>query len=75
MSGEIIKVQRALTSTDPCGHSVVLVYAKGHKHMCPQPLTNELAAKLRGDHKAYFRGYYSSIVGWAINERVEDQDW
>jgi hypothetical protein len=32
--------------------------------------------KLMGnDVKAYFSGAWSSIVGWALNERMPDEDW
>jgi hypothetical protein len=30
---------------------------------------------MRGDYKAFFKGAWSSIVGWGLSNRVKDQDW
>ncbi len=71
MAIEIVKVQVPIIG-DP---GTCLVYAKGHKHVRQQPLTNDVREKLKGDLKGYFKGAWSSIVGWGISERVADQDW
>ena len=69
-TGEIVKVQVPVY-----GDVVALIYAKGRDRMTQQPITNYLREKMEGRYKAYFRAHYSSIVGWAIGERVADQDW
>lgn len=72
---EIVKVQRALASSHPAGYEQVLVYDKARKHMTEQPLTSDVREKMGSDMKAYFKGAWSSIVGWGLSERVKDQGW
>ena len=71
MPVEIVKVQVPIIGDK----SQVLIYDRGRKHMVHQPLTNDVKARLKGDLKGYFKGAWSSIVGWGISERVPDQDW
>lgn len=71
---EIIKVQRPLN--DPNGPW--LIHDKNRKHpevRRPELVTRYLQERMGTDQKAFFMGAWSSVVGWAINDRVEDQDW
>lgn len=52
-----------------------LVYDRRRKHVTEQALTNHVRKALNGDAKGYFRGAWSSVVGWGISERVADQGW
>jgi hypothetical protein len=68
---EIVKVQVPLVGDT----SMCLVYDKARKHMVQQPLLRDVEKQLNGDAKGYFKGAWSSIVGWGLSERVADQDW
>lgn len=71
---EIVKVQVPLAGAD-VGSGRFLVYAKNRKHTVIQPIP-EAAMKALGENpKGYFNATWSSIVGWAIAERVADQSW
>jgi hypothetical protein len=72
MAKEIVKVQRPLAGGRP---GIFLVYAEGRKKMQEQPIPPAAKKALGSDAKGYFNAYWSSTVGWAVNERVEDQDW
>ncbi|MCB8880076.1 hypothetical protein ACELLULO517_07505 [Acidisoma cellulosilytica] len=67
----IVKVQRPLSG----GDGRYLVYAEGKSRMCEQPIPPAAKKSLGDDLKGYFNAHYSSIVGWAVNERVKDQSW
>lgn len=75
MPVEIVKVQRALASSSMVADDRVLIYDKARKHTTEQPLTNDVRKKMGDDMKAYFKGAWSSIVGWGLSERVGDQSW
>lgn len=68
---EIVKVQVPIVGNK----SLCLVYAKGRRNMVEQPVPDAARKALNGDLKGYFKGTWSSVVGWAINERVAAQDW
>lgn len=71
---EIVKVQVPLAGA-AVGTERCLVYAKGRKHVSEQPIPDAARKALGDDPKGYFNGTWSSIVGWAIADRVKDQDW
>lgn len=76
MKAEIVKVQQPLSSTE--ADPPWLIYAKGHdrQQMLPKGAIPSAVVKAMGhDARAFFKAHYSSVVGWAINERVKDQDW
>lgn len=73
MAVEIVKVQVPLNLVE--GPIEVLIYDKNRKHTTTQPLTSDVAKKLRGDKKGYFKGAWSSVVGWGLSERVPDRNW
>ena len=68
---EIVKVQVPIIG-DP---NTCLVYDKAKKHVNQQPLQDHVKRALRGDLKGYFKGAWSSVVGWGLSARVPDQDW
>ena len=74
MTEQIVKVQVPLGG-DGVGSNSGLVYAAGRQHMNVQPLPAAVLAALEDDPKGYFKAHWSGIVGWAVGERVADQDW
>jgi hypothetical protein len=73
---EIVKVQRPVVSSD--SHSPWLIYDKSRKHVESKPdlvIPKHVRDAMKNDFKAYFRGAWSSIVGWGLGERVPDQGW
>ena len=76
MSVEIVKVQRPIATTDP--DAPWLIYDRASKHVEHRPdrmVRREIKDKMGGAYKAFFRGAWSSIVGWGLSDRVADQDW
>lgn len=76
MAIEIVKVQRPIASNaaDPPW----LVYDKTRKHYETIPagaIPESVKKALGSDAKGYFKGAWSSIVGWGLSERVGEQDW
>lgn len=67
---EIVKVQIPLSGPGPA-----LIYDKARKHMIQRELVRHELEAMGGDVKAYFNAAWSSIVGWGLSQRVEDQDW
>ena len=67
---EIVKVQITLSGPGPA-----LIYDKNRKHMVTRALVNHELEMMGDDVKAYFNGAWSSVVGWGLSQRVEDQDW
>lgn len=74
MPVEIVKVQMPLSQPYAIG-TMLLVYDKKQKHMKQQPCDRYTFEKLNGDYKAFFKGAWSSVVGWGLSDRVEDEDW
>lgn len=73
---EIIKVQVPIFSTAQCGPNHGLVYDLKRKHVNEQPLPDAVIKALGKSVKGYFRGTWSSTVGWAIEPaRLLDQGW
>jgi len=71
---EIIKVQRPLNNPS----APWLIYARGRNRLqtLPPGAIPPYVIKAMGDDvEGYFTGHWSSIVGWAIAGRVEDQPW
>lgn len=69
---EIVKVQRPLVGDD------WLVYAKGRVRSQVLPkfvIPAYVREKMGDDLKGYFEARWSSIVGWAIGDRVAEQEW
>jgi hypothetical protein len=85
VSREIIKVQVPIASSEPIPevgmgemtHFNCLIYPSNRdpKKTRRQPIPVKAYNALKGDLKGYFNGHFSSIVGWAVNDRVADQDW
>jgi hypothetical protein len=76
MSVEIVKVQRPIHTTDP--DLPWLIYDRAEKHVEQRParmVRREVKDKMGADYKAFFKGAWSSVVGWGLSERVADQDW
>ena len=71
MGIEIVKVQVPIVGNP----NTCLIYDKERKHQTEQPLQEHIKKALNGDYKGYFKGAWSSIVGWGISERVPNQDW
>lgn len=69
---EIVKVQTPIFGGTL---GMCLVYDKKRKHTALQPLESHVKEALDGDVKGYFNAAWSSIVGWGISGRVEDQAW
>lgn len=70
----IVKVQVPLAGA-AVGSGKCLVYAEGRKNMVEQPVPAHVIKALKGDLKGYFQAQYSSVVGWAIGDRVSDRPW
>ena len=76
MPVEIVKVQRPIVSNDP--DDPWLIYDKARKHECEVPdaaIPKHVRKAMGSDFKAYFKGTWSSIVGWGLSVRVNAQDW
>ena len=76
MPVEIVKVQRPIMSNDP--DDPWLIYDKARKHMTQVParaIQQSIKSAMGQDYKAFFKGAWSSIVGWGLSERVAHQDW
>ncbi len=72
----IVKVQRPIVTNDP--DAPWLMYDEKREHMTQVPdrlIPTYVRDAVGKDLKAYFVGAWSSIVGWGLSERVEDQDW
>ena len=67
---EIVKVQIPLS-----GDGEALIYDKERKRIIQRHLSRHELKAMGGDVKAYFNAAWSSIVGWGLSQRVEDQDW
>lgn len=70
MAVEIVKVQVPLNGPGPA-----LIYDKDKKHMILRKLLAHEMEAMGDDVKAYFKGAWSSVVGWGLSNRVEDEDW
>jgi hypothetical protein len=76
MATTIIKVQKPIKSSDR--DAPWLIYARGRSNMTQVPdraIPASVKKAMGKEFRAYFNGIWSSTVGWAINERVADQDW
>ena len=76
MPVEIVKVQRPMMTTDPT--TPWLIYDKARKHQVTIPdavIPKHVKDAMGDDFKAYFKGAWSSIVGWGLSERVKAQNW
>ena len=74
MPTEIVKVQRPLMPPD----GPWMIYGKGRKHQTLTPadaIPKHVKDAMGTDYKGYFKGAWSSVVGWGLSERVKDQDW
>jgi hypothetical protein len=73
---EIVKVQLPLaTFNTTSGEGRALIYDKDKKHVITRPLL-AYERKAMGDSlKAFFKGEWSSTVGWGLTDRVPDEDW
>jgi len=67
---EIVKVQIPLGGPGPA-----LIYDKAQKYSVMRNLTRDEEKAMGDDVKAYFKASWSSVVGWGLSQRVEDQDW
>lgn len=67
---EIVKVQIPLS-----GDGEALIYDKERKRIIQRHLLRHELEAMGGDVKAYFNAAWSSIVGWGLSQRVEDQHW
>ena len=67
---EIVKVQIPLNGEGPA-----LIYNKARKWVMQRELLDYEKKAMGDDMKAYFNATWSSIVGWGLGRRVEDQDW
>ena len=73
---EIIKVQRPLRTNDPTIPWLIYDKSRKREQQLPQSIIPPAAVKALGnDPKGYFEGHWSSIVGWAIGKRVNNQGW
>ena len=76
MPVEIVKVQRPISTNDP--RAPWLIYDKDRKHVEQKPsaaIRKDIRKAMGSDFKGYFKGAWSSVVGWGLSVRVEDQDW
>lgn len=72
----IVKVRRSMVTSEE--EVQWLIYDKDRKHMEELPdrlIPNYVRAAMGDDHKAFFNAAWSSIVGWALSDRVGDQTW
>jgi len=67
---EIVKVQIPLDGPGPA-----LIYDKARKYSIMRNLTRHEEKAMGDAVKAYFKATWSSVVGWGLSQRVEDQDW
>lgn len=74
MTEQIVKVQVPLDGA-AVGTGRGLVYAEGREGMQMMPLPLPVQKALGRDPKGYFKAHWSSVVGWAIGDRVPDQAW
>lgn len=70
MTDEIVKVQVRLI-----GDSIGIVTNRTGTRLKSQPIPPYAVKALGNDRKGYFKANWSSVVGWAIGDRVEDQTW
>ena len=76
MPVEIVKVQRPIFTNDP--NEPWLIYDRWHQHIeskLPHRIREDTRKAMGSDFKGYFKGAWSSVVGWGLSERVEDQNW
>ena len=67
---EIVKVQIPLN-----GPGEALIYAKDRTRVVRRDLYPHEVKQMGDDVKAYFEGIWSTVLGWSLAQRVEDQDW
>lgn len=68
---ETVKVQRPIFPPD----GPWLMYDRDRKHVVEvdaRAIPQYVRDQMGKDHKAYFVGAWSSIVGWGLSERVSD---
>lgn len=73
---ETVKVQRPIVTSG--GESLWLIYDKKRRHVTQVPdgaIPSNVKQKMGKDHKAFFTGAWSSIVGWGLSDRVKDEAW
>lgn len=71
---EIVKVRRPLNDQN----GPWLIYDRAERHMVQVPaavIPQHVKRAIGTDLKGYFVGAWSSVVGWGLSERVEDQSW
>lgn len=69
----IVKVQRPIHTNEP--EKFWLMYDKYRVNVTKVPdavVPNYVKKAMGIDHKAYFIGAWSSVVGWGLSERVSD---
>jgi hypothetical protein len=69
---EVVKVQRALNNNN------WLIYDRERKHVQERDGLSVPAyvhEAMGDDTKAFFEGAWSSVVGWGLSSRVEEQGW
>jgi hypothetical protein len=70
---EIVKVQVQLNNNGEVPKA--LIYDRARKHLITRPLLAYEQKAMKGDLKAFFKGEWSSTVGWGLTDRVPDEDW
>lgn len=76
MPTEIVKVQVPLVTSDQ--EVPWLIYDREQKHVTQVPdsiIPSHVKLAMGDDLKGYFQGSWSSVVGWGLGSRVEDQSW
>jgi len=74
MGIEIVKVQRPLSPPD----GPWLIYDRAEKHVDhvdARTIPKHIRDAMGCDHKAFFKGAWSSVVGWGLSQRVKEQGW
>jgi hypothetical protein len=73
---DIVKVQRPLRTNDPLEPWLIYDESRARQSQIPASSIPKYAKDAMGsDHKAFFKGSWSSAIGWSLLRRVEDQPW
>ena len=72
MPTEFVKVQRPIVSSISAEGEPWLIYDRARKHVQQLPsnlVPRHVREAMGSSYKAYFRGAWSSIVGWGLSNR------
>lgn len=73
---DVVKVQRPVRTNDP--QAPWMIYDASRKRQSQTPdasIPKHVKDAMGGDYKAFFKGSWSSAIGWSLLRRVADQTW